>query len=139
MNTNASKNPARNPTVTSPDFSPSEFPSSEFTDQPPNATLNTTKGAHTMTAVTFDTLAFVKKLEAKGFKTEQAEGITDALKDAFQVTDLASKADLTNELGKIRLEVKAEIAGIRAEIAPIKWMVGVTTAGIISLVIKTFF
>jgi hypothetical protein len=33
-----------------------------------------------MTTITFDTLQFVKDLQAKGFKPEQAEGISDALK-----------------------------------------------------------
>jgi hypothetical protein len=79
-----------------------------------------------MTTVTFDTLAFVKKLEAKGFKTEQAEGITDALKDAFQVTDLATKADLHDEIRNAELRI-------------IKWVVAVAlgqAALIVGLVIR---
>jgi hypothetical protein len=88
-----------------------------------------------MTTVTFDTHEFIKRLEAKGFQTEQAEGVTEALKDALTVSEIATKADI-NEL---RLEFKAEIASVRAEVAPIKWMAGATIAGVITLIIKAFF
>jgi hypothetical protein len=42
--------------------------------------------------------------------------------------DVATK----NDIERLRLEIKAETV-------PLKWMTGVTTAGIISLVIKAFF
>jgi len=100
-----------------------------------------------MTAtITFDTLAFVTKLEGRGFTVEQATGISDALKDVVGNTDLASKADLKeikNDLNATRADLKAEIEKldlrIKAEIAPLKWITGVMAAGIISLVMKTFF
>jgi hypothetical protein len=81
-----------------------------------------------MTAVTFDTHEFIKDLQAKGFQPDQAEGISDALKKALTVAEVATKRDIET----LKLEIKAEIA-------PLKWMTGVTAAGIISLVIKTFF
>ncbi|MDR3220651.1 MAG: CCDC90 family protein [Candidatus Accumulibacter sp.] len=81
-----------------------------------------------MAAVTFDTHEFIKDLQSKGFNPEQAEGISDALKKAFQITDVATKSDID------KLELK-----IQAQINPIKWMSGVAAAGIISLVLKTFF
>jgi len=63
-----------------------------------------------MTAVAFDTLAFVKKLEGSGFTVEQATGISDALKDVLGNTDLATKADLKAEIEKLELKIRAEIA-----------------------------
>ena len=81
-----------------------------------------------MNAVTFDTLAIVKNLQARGFRPEQAEGITEALKDALTVAEIATKSDIR----ELRLEFKAEIA-------PLKWGIGFCAAGIVSLVIKTFF
>ena len=81
-----------------------------------------------MNTVTFDTLAIVKNLQAKGFPPEQAEGITDALKDALTVAEIATKRDIR----ELRLEFKAEIA-------PLKSGIGFCAAGIVSLVIKTFF
>jgi hypothetical protein len=82
-------------------------------------------------AITFDTLQLAKTLEAKGFKTEQAEGISIALKEALQGTERAlhnfqeeiktSKTDLATkaDLQEIRAELKAEIADAKSEL--IKW------------------
>jgi hypothetical protein len=106
-----------------------------------------------MTSVTFDTHAFIKELEDKGFTSAQAEGINEAFKDAFQVADVATKSDIE----KLELKLRAEIAPLkwmyvatksdieklelklREEIAPLKWMCGVCAAGILFLVIKAFF
>ncbi|MBF0462565.1 MAG: DUF1640 domain-containing protein [Magnetococcales bacterium] len=52
------------------------------------------------TVITFDTLAFVKKLEASGVPSAQAESQVEALSDAFQKVEesrmraLATKGDL---------------------------------------------
>jgi hypothetical protein len=95
-----------------------------------------------MTTVTFDTHEFIKRLEAKGFQTEQAEGVTDALKEALTVAEIATKHDIKEikgEICELRLEFKAEIASVRAEVAPIKWMAGATIAGVIALIVKAFF
>jgi hypothetical protein len=49
-----------------------------------------------MTALTFDTLAYVKRLKEAGFTETQAEAQATALADALQgsAADLATKADL---------------------------------------------
>ena len=47
-----------------------------------------------MNAVPFDTHAIVKTLQTRGFEVEQAEGITDALKDALAVAEIATKHDI---------------------------------------------
>lgn len=57
-----------------------------------------------MSAISFDTHQFIKKLETRGFSTDQAEGINDALKDALQVAEVSTKRDLT-EL-EYRLTIK---------------------------------
>jgi hypothetical protein len=67
-----------------------------------------------MTAVTFDTLQFVKNLQSKGFKPEQAEGISDALKDVMTVAEVATKHDIK--------ELEIKLAETKAEI--IKWNTG---------------
>ncbi|MDR2625176.1 MAG: hypothetical protein LBC37_02480 [Zoogloeaceae bacterium] len=64
----------------------------------------------------------------RGFAAEQAEGISDALKDVMTVAEIATKHDIQ----ELRLEFKAEIA-------PLKWGIGICAAGIISLVAKAFF
>jgi UDP-N-acetylenolpyruvoylglucosamine reductase len=81
-----------------------------------------------MAAITFDTHQFIKDLQAKGFQPEQAEGISDALKNVLVVAEIATKQDIQ----ELRLEIKAEIA-------PLKWMTGATAAGVIAILMKTFF
>lgn len=88
-----------------------------------------------MTTVTFDTLQFVKNLQAKGFRPEQAEGISDALKDVMTVAEIATKHDL-KEL-ETKLDIK--MTEINAELRIIKWMTGATMAGVVSILMKTFF
>ncbi len=60
-----------------------------------------------MTTVAIDTLAAMRKLEKAGFKTEQAEAVAEVM--ANQSSELATKAD---------------IAGVRGEIAGLRWMFG---------------
>jgi hypothetical protein len=51
------------------------------------------------------------------------------------IAEVATKNDIKEVENKIdKLELK-----IQAQINPIKWMSGVAAAGIISLVLKTFF
>lgn len=90
-----------------------------------------------MTAVTFDTHDFVKKLKGVGFSEEQAEVLTDLQKATSQNTleqarhdyeldDLATKRDLREIELKIELvkaELKRDIAETKAEL--IRWVVGV--------------
>jgi hypothetical protein len=92
-----------------------------------------------MTAITFDTHQFIKDLQEKGFQTEQAEGISNALKNILIVAEVATTKDikeveiaLKHDIQELRLEFKAEIA-------PLKWGIGICAAGVISLVAKAFF
>lgn len=47
-----------------------------------------------MSTITFDTHQLVKELQTKGFSTDQAEGINDALKNAMTVAEVATTRDL---------------------------------------------
>lgn len=90
-----------------------------------------------MTALTFDTHDFVKKLKGVGFSEEQAEVLTDLQKATSQNTldqarhdyeldDLATKRDLKElelKIEMVRSELKREIADTKADL--IKWVVGV--------------
>jgi hypothetical protein len=88
-----------------------------------------------MTSVTFDTLQFSKKLQAKGFKPEQAEGISEALQEVINVAEVATKHDLKELDNKLDIRM----AELNAEMKMVKWMSGATMAGVISIIIKTFF
>jgi hypothetical protein len=94
-----------------------------------------------MTALTFDTHDFVKKLKGVGFSEEQAELLTDLQKTTvintleqarhdYELDDLATKRDLkeleTNlkkDIEILRLETKRDIAESKADL--IRWVVGV--------------
>jgi len=81
-----------------------------------------------MSTVTFDTLKFVKTLEASGIKNTEAEGIATAYRDAQNDQQLITKVDL-----------QIEMAPIKAELQVLKWMSGLILGGIIALVLKSFF
>jgi hypothetical protein len=63
-----------------------------------------------MSAVTFDTLKFVKTLHASGMPERQAEAIAAAVRDSHDAADLVTRKDLQIELASI----KADLARIEA-------------------------
>jgi len=80
-----------------------------------------------MSAITFDTLKFAERLEKAGLTREQASAIAEAQKDA-----LSEALDTT-------LATKADIAEVKAELAVMKWMMGVLIAIAIANFAKQFF
>ncbi len=80
-----------------------------------------------MSAIAFDTHAFVKELTAAGFSESQAEAVTSMVRRSREVelADLARKSDLAH------LASKADLAEVKADL--LKWMVG--TIGFQTLVI----
>jgi len=81
-----------------------------------------------MTTIAFDTLKFVEKLKAGGIPEDQAKAISEAFRDASGEADLVTKRDL-----------QIELAPLRADISLIKWMLGILLAGVMALVLKSFF
>lgn len=81
-----------------------------------------------MSTVSFDTLKFVKTLEAGGINASQAEAIAAAYREASVDQELLTKKDL-----------QIELAPIKAELQVMKWMSGLIMGGVIALVLKTFF
>jgi hypothetical protein len=57
-----------------------------------------------MATVTFDTLKFVKTLQAAGVDAPQAEAIAAAVRDSHEAVDVATKGDL-REL-ELRMTIK---------------------------------
>ena len=81
-----------------------------------------------MGTVTFDTLKFVKTLEAGGMDEKQAEAMAFAYRDATSDQQLVTQKDL-----------QIELAPVKADIQILKWMTGLVLGGIIALVLKSFF
>lgn len=78
-----------------------------------------------MSAVTFDTLKFVKTLEASGIDDKQAEAIATAYRDASVDQELVTKMDL-----------QLELAPIKSELHMMKWMMGLILGGVVALVLE---
>ena len=73
---------------------------------------------------TFDTLEFAKTLQAEGFQTKQAEGLSKALRQAFQSAEngrqeelKAVETKLQEELKSSRNELQAELKAAKGELA----------------------
>ncbi|MEO5340591.1 MAG: CCDC90 family protein [Magnetococcus sp. MYC-9] len=110
-----------------------------------------------MTAITFDTFKFVRRLKDAGIPENQAEAISEAIQEthANQFEDMAAKRDLKELEGQLStkadvtkvevqvLELKRDIKELElrmaAEMAPLKWGMAVCVGGIIALILKTFF
>lgn len=91
-----------------------------------------------MSSITFDTLAYAKRLKEAGFTEAQAEAHTQAQKQVLlEVLDttLATKGDIS----QFEKQVTSDIKRLEKQIAVLKWMMGVMLAGVVSLVTKAFF
>ncbi len=85
-----------------------------------------------MSTITFDTLRFVKTLEAGGISPEQAEAIAEAYRDASADQQLVTKVDL-------ELALQKELAPMKTEQQVAKWMNGLMLGGIVTLILKSFY
>jgi len=81
-----------------------------------------------MSAVTFDTHAFIRSLESAGMPTQQAEAISSAMRQAQAGADVATKGDLRETELRLGSELKLH-----------RWMLGFMFAGVLALVMKSFF
>ena len=94
-----------------------------------------------MAITALDTHQTVKDLTAAGFTDAQAEALTQALRHVQQIdlSDLATKTDLTKEIAAVRAEMatKADLAILRAELETkmaelkadiLRWVFGISVA-----------
>ena len=94
-----------------------------------------------MAAITFDTLKFANKLKSAGVPDKQAEAEAEALSEALEVNlkELVTKEYLRNELRDVEHRLDARFERIDGELKLNRWMLGFLVAGVLSIVIKTFF
>jgi hypothetical protein len=88
-----------------------------------------------MAAITFDTHKFIRKLRTAGLEEAQAEAFADAFSDAQGEADLASKRDISD----LRRDIDVRFERIDGELKLNRWMLGILIAGVMSLVLKSFF
>ena len=87
-----------------------------------------------MASTTFDTHKFVRRLRDAGMPEGQAEALAEAQREALAQTldsQMATKADIS------RIELK--LVEHDGELKLIKWMLSLLLAGVLALVLKTFF
>jgi hypothetical protein len=76
-----------------------------------------------MAAITFDTHKFVRKLRTAGFEEAQGE------------SDLVTKRDIS----ELRRDIDVRFERLDGELKLNRWMLGILIAGVMSLVLKSFF
>ena len=88
-----------------------------------------------MIATTFDTHKFIRRLKEAGMPEIQAEALVDAFRDAQSEAELATKQDielLKRDIGDLETRISGELTLL-------KWMLGLLLAGVLALILKTFF
>ena len=83
-----------------------------------------------MTTVTFDILELVDKLKTAGIPQEQAEAVIRVIADAQET--LVTKEYIDSKFDN-------KLAPIYTDFAVLKWMMGILIAGVLSIVLKSFF
>lgn len=79
-----------------------------------------------MNTIAIDTYKMINKLKAKGFTTEQAEGIIETITESDYVTNGSLKMMLKESSNEIKNELKLEIREQRVD--TIKWVAGMLLA-----------
>ena len=97
-----------------------------------------------MAGIMFDTHAFIRRLKESGFEEEQAEALSEAMKNVREAItqEAVTKSDINevrHEIREIELKIGSQLESIRGEITLLKWMMGVLLAGVASLVLRAFF
>jgi len=121
-----------------------------------------------MAAVTFDTLKFVETLERANVPREQASAIASAVRDAQDLSDVATKQDLRElesatdskfdllrkDIDLLRSDVRKDIDLLRSDMSKeidllrsdmrgenilTRWMLGILTAGMGTILVKLFW
>ena len=75
-----------------------------------------------MAHVTFDTLKFVETLQDAGISSVQAKAMSTAIRDAQEIANLATKADLR----ELKSDIKVDVSNAKSDI--IKWLAGLLLA-----------
>lgn len=75
-----------------------------------------------MAATTFDTHRFIRKLQDAGIDEKQAEAFADAMRDAQDGADLATKKDLAVS----DIALRKDLAEMKYDL--LKWIIGLALA-----------
>jgi len=86
-------------------------------------------------SITFDSLKFVDALEQAQLPREQARAIVEVVRNSHDAADVATKNDI------LKLDAKIDLvrSDLRGDIHLLRWMMGVTLAGVGAIFAKLFF
>ncbi len=90
-------------------------------------------------AILFDTLKYTETLMEAGVPAKQAKAQATALLESHETADLATRSDLE----KLDIKLTGCFASIEkiidVKFSAITWVLGMVVAGVVTLVVKTFF
>jgi hypothetical protein len=86
---------------------------------------------------TFDMLALVDKPKTAGFDQKQSETVIRVIAEAQN--GLVTKYDLTEAKNEIKADMNMRFERVDGELKLNRWILGMLLAGVLSIVIKTFF
>jgi hypothetical protein len=98
-----------------------------------------------MTTITFDTLKYVKQLEASGIASEQAEAFVNALRDILSEvmnTSLATRGDVQNLEKSVHADVQRverKLLEHDGKFSLLQWMLAAVLAVAIANFAKQYF
>jgi len=93
----------------------------------------------TLTLSSFDTLAYVKRLREADVPEKQAEAQAEALRAALDTQDVVTKGDLRELELKLRNDISLVRSERGGELKTHRWMLGFVLAGVLALILKSFF
>ncbi len=77
-----------------------------------------------MTTITFDTLKFVERLKAAGVPEAQAKAEAEALIEALDTADVATKRDIE----RLESEMDSRFERIEGKLTLVQWMLAIVVA-----------
>jgi hypothetical protein len=91
-----------------------------------------------MTAIS---LAFYEALQSVNVPNDKARAVADSLEQAIDSRYTIHSRDLATQgdIEKLRTDMEKLRGELKAEIAPLKWGMGFIGAGVLSIILKTFF
>ncbi len=94
-----------------------------------------------MATTTFDTLKYANTLKAAGVPEKQAEAHANVLAEAFagNFKDLVTKDDLRATEQRLEVKIDNLTARFEGQFTLIKWMIGVTSTLVVTVLIRLFF
>ncbi len=90
-----------------------------------------------MATITFDMLDLVDKLKTAGFDQNQSEAVIRVIVEAQD--GLVTKHDLIEVKNEIKSDISIRFERVDGELKLNRWMLGAILAGVVSIVVKSFF